>query len=118
MSTILRLPNLGIFSSADRPPAYENEFVKGYVPMQSVVPDEIKFVLGISMENLHMHIGDKFGNFVFLAAVSHPNDHNDLPTGFLCIESDAFLSWLFSTESEASVTPEESKFYFCSTNKF
>lgn len=118
MNEIIRLSNLGVFAPVDRAPAYENEFVKGYVPMQSVVSDDFHFVLAVSIGDLHMHIGDKFGNLVFLAAVSHPNDHNRLPTGFLCLETNAFLSWLFPAEGKDSEIPDDSKFYFKSTKKF
>jgi hypothetical protein len=118
MSTVIRLDNLGPIADKSKRVSLENKIIKGYANLPTIVPEDYFFMLAIEIPNLFLHFGDAFGGITFLAAIYHPTDINDLPTGFLLMDTTDFLQWLYPDNGQQSAKPEVQKFCFSTTADF
>ena len=115
----LRCNSLGTMALLNAQPAFQNDFVKGYATITSLVPEGFYFLLAVEINgNLRLHIGDQFENQCFLGAIYHPGDVNSLPTGLLCLDTIDFTNWLQPADGKDPILPSTQQFCFCDTENF
>jgi hypothetical protein len=70
----------------------------------------------ISKEEYFLVIGDQIENTVFICAVHEVGKH--LPTGFICLDADAFHNWLNPTEGNTTIEPPHQAWGFYDAIQF
>ena len=119
MTNILRRSDFGHLQSATMQPVYENDSVKAYGSYKSIVPEGYFLVTCILLNTInYFTFGDAFGELVFLAAISCPTDRSTLPTSLLCMDANAFQSWLSPPDGTCALEPQKEQFCLSSTTEF
>jgi hypothetical protein len=120
MSKPVRCNDMGPIIDTTASSAIQNDLAKGYANMPSLVPEKYFFLLAVDMisQALRLHIGDQFGELIFIAAIYHPSDIGGLPTGLLCLGTVEFQTWLFPTANQISIPPKLNEFCFAETQEF
>ena len=106
-----RRKDLGYLEQQGSKCVYENDRVKGYGNSAALVPTNIYCLAGIKIDEVALVFGDKFGELVFLFAISLPEDRQGLPTAFLCVDADQFGQL---TAVDTPSQPEHKHFCLCS----
>jgi hypothetical protein len=119
MISTLRRSDFGHLQSATMQLVYENNSVKAYGSYKSLVPEGYFLVTCILLNaSNYFTFGDAFGELVFLAAISHPTDRSTLPTSLMCMDANAFKSWLSPPDGTNAVEPQKEHFCLNSTTEF
>jgi hypothetical protein len=119
MNTPTRRTNLGHLQLQGSKLVYENTRVKGYGNSPSLVPQNTYCLTGVILDNITLVFGDKFGDFVFLCAISLPMDREGLPTSLLCMDADKFIAWTSPTAHDIPTSePAEKHFCLCAPSDF